>query len=42
MPVKLAGTMLVMSATMILQPGLFESLMTQWARLIEGILRSAH
>jgi flagellar biosynthetic protein FliR len=42
MPVKLAATMLVMSATMALQPGLFESLMTQWARLIEGILRSAH
>jgi flagellar biosynthesis protein FliR len=42
MPVKLAGTMLIMSATVVLQPGLFESLMTSWARLIEGILRSAH
>ncbi len=42
MPVKLAGTMLMMSATVVLQPGFFESLMTSWARLIEGILRSAH
>jgi flagellar biosynthetic protein FliR len=42
MPVKLAATMLVMAATMPLQPGLFESLMTSWARLIEGILRNAH
>jgi flagellar biosynthetic protein FliR len=42
MPVKLAGTMLIMSATIVLQPGLFESVMTSWTRLIEGILRSAH
>jgi len=25
-----------------LQPGIFESLMTSWARLVEGILRTAH
>jgi flagellar biosynthesis protein FliR len=42
MPVKLAGTMLVLSATIALQSRFFESLMTQWARLIEGILRSGH
>jgi flagellar biosynthetic protein FliR len=42
MPVKLAGTMLLLSATIVLQPAFFESLMTSWARLVEGILRSAH
>jgi flagellar biosynthetic protein FliR len=42
MPLKLAGTMLVLSATIVLQPGFFESLMNSWARLVEGILRSAH
>jgi hypothetical protein len=34
--------MLLLSATIIVQPALFESLMTGWARLVEGILRSAH
>ena len=42
MPLKLAATMLVLSATIVLQPGFFESLMNSWARLVEGILRSAH
>jgi flagellar biosynthetic protein FliR len=42
MPVKLAGTMLLLSATIALQPAFLESLMTSWARLVEGILRSAH
>ena len=42
MPVKLAGTMVMLSATLVLQPGIFESLMSSWARLVEGILRSAH
>jgi len=42
MPVKLAATMLLLSATIVLQPGYFESLMTSWARLVEAILRSAH
>jgi flagellar biosynthesis protein FliR len=42
MPVKLAGTMLLLSATIVLQPAFFESMMTSWARLVEGILRSAH
>jgi flagellar biosynthetic protein FliR len=42
MPLKLAATMLILSATNVLQPGFFESLMTVWARLIEGILRTAH
>lgn len=42
MPVKLAGTMLILSATIVLQPGFFESLMTSWARLTESILWHAH
>ena len=42
MPLKLGATMLVLSATIILQPGFFESLMTSWVRVVEGILRSAH
>jgi flagellar biosynthetic protein FliR len=42
MPVKLAATMLVLSATAALQPGFFESLMTTWVRVVEGILRSGH
>lgn len=42
MPLKLVATMLVLSATAALQPGFFESLMTTWAHLIEGMLRSAH
>ena len=41
MPLKLVATMLVLSATVVLQPGFFESLITSWARLIEGILRTA-
>jgi flagellar biosynthetic protein FliR len=41
MPVKLAATMLILSATIVLQPGFFESLMTAWAHVVEGILRSA-
>ena len=41
MPVKLLSTMLLLSATIGLQTTFFESLMTQWARLVEGILRSA-
>jgi|SRR5579863_274668 len=40
MPLKLAATMLVLSVTIVLQPGFFESLMTTWTRLIEGMLRS--
>jgi len=42
MPLKLAATMLILSATIGLQPGFFESLMTAFTRLIEGILRTAH
>jgi flagellar biosynthetic protein FliR len=42
MPAKLAATMLILSATLVLQPGVFETLINAWARLIEGILRSAH
>jgi len=41
MPLKLAATMLILAATMALQPGFFESLMTTWAHLVEGMLRTA-
>jgi flagellar biosynthetic protein FliR len=41
MPLKLVATMLILATTVALQPGIFESLMTAWAQLIEGILRSA-
>jgi len=41
MPLKLAATMLILSATIVLQPGFFESLMSTWARVVEGILRAA-
>ena len=42
MPLKLSATMLILSATIVLQPGFFESLMKTWAGLVEAILRSAH
>ncbi len=42
MPVKLAATMLILSATLALEPRFLESLMTSWARLTEFILRSVH
>lgn len=42
MPLKLAATMLVLSATVVLQPGFLQSLMTTWAQLIEGLLRTTH
>lgn len=42
MPVKLAATTIVLAATLALQPGFFESRITDWVRLVEGILRSAH
>jgi flagellar biosynthetic protein FliR len=38
MPLKLGATMLILAATMALQPGFFESLMTTWAHVVEGIL----
>jgi flagellar biosynthetic protein FliR len=41
MPLKLVATMLILAATIGLQPGFFESLMMTWAHLIEGILRTA-
>jgi flagellar biosynthetic protein FliR len=40
MPAKLAGTMLLLSATIVLQPKFFESLMTSWMATVEGLLRS--
>ena len=42
MPLKLAATMLLMSALLVLQPEFFESRMTVFAHFIEGLLRSAH
>jgi flagellar biosynthetic protein FliR len=42
MPLKLAATMLILSATIVLQPGFFESLTSAWIRLVENIVRSAH
>jgi len=42
MPVKLAGTMLLLSLTMAFQPGFFNSMMATGIRLIEQLLRSAH
>lgn len=42
MPVKLAATMLILSATVVLQPGFFGSLVTAWVRLVESILRGGH
>lgn len=41
-PLKLVATMLILAATAVLQPAFLESLMTTWAHLIEGILRTAH
>lgn len=42
MPLKLVATMLILSATVVLQPGFFQSLMITWARLVEGLFRTAH
>lgn len=42
MPVKLAGTMLILSVTIVLQPRFLESLFVTWSHLVEGILRTAH
>jgi flagellar biosynthesis protein FliR len=39
-PVKLAVSMLLLSATLTFQPRVFGSVMTQGIRLIEGMLRS--
>jgi flagellar biosynthetic protein FliR len=41
-PVKLAVSMLLLSATLIFQPRVLGSVMTQGIRLIEGMLRSGH
>jgi flagellar biosynthesis protein FliR len=41
-PVKLAVSMLLLSATLAFQPRVFGSVMTQGIRLIEGLLRSGH
>jgi flagellar biosynthetic protein FliR len=42
MPVKLGATMLLLSATLAFQPAFLESMMNTGARLLEGLLRSAH
>lgn len=41
MPVKLAATMLLLSATMAFQPGFLESTLTTGVRLMEAMLRGA-
>ena len=41
MPLKLAATMILLAATLALQPAFFETRMTAFARLLEGLLRSA-
>jgi flagellar biosynthetic protein FliR len=40
MPVKLAATMLLLSATLTFQPGFFDSMMAAGVRLTEALLRS--
>ena len=42
MPLKLAATLLILAATIGLQPGFFENLMTSWNEVVAGILRSSH
>ncbi len=42
MPLKLSATMLILSATIVLQPGFLEALITNWAHLVKAILESAH
>ncbi len=41
MPLKLSATMLILSATIALQPGFLQSLMTTWAHLVKAISESA-
>lgn len=41
MPLKLLGSMLILAATVALQPGFLDTLMVTWSHLIEGILRTA-
>jgi flagellar biosynthetic protein FliR len=42
MPVKLAATMLLLSATAVSQPGFMQSMTAAGVRLLEGLLRGAH
>ena len=42
MPVKLAATMALLSATLVFQPQFFETQMAAGIRLIEGMIRSGH
>ena len=42
MPLKLAMTMLLMAATIGLQPQFFETRMTDFAHFVDGLLRSGH
>ncbi|HWE49128.1 MAG TPA: flagellar biosynthetic protein FliR [Bryobacteraceae bacterium] len=41
MPIKLAATMLLMSATVALQPGFFETRIGLFVQFVEGLLRSS-
>ena len=38
MPVKLGAVMLLLSATIVMQPGFFENQMTLWTQFISGLL----
>jgi flagellar biosynthetic protein FliR len=42
LPAKLAASMLLVAATLVFQPKVFGSMMTQGMRLIEGIIRTGH
>ena len=42
MPLKLGSAMLLVASTLVFQPRMFESLMSDAIRLIEGMIRSGH
>ena len=42
MPVKLGAAMLLLSATIVLQPAFFEGRIADWGRFVGGLLGSAH
>jgi len=42
MPLKLAASLLLLSVTIVFQPGFLESAMATGVRLLETLMRSAH
>jgi len=42
MPIKLAASMLLVASTLVFQPRIFQSMMENAIRLMEGIIRSGH